>query len=251
VNHGISESALGFFLPAPVPYAVALRIQEELAARRAADSVPDTAIFLEHPPVVTLGARGRRNHLLISESQLAARGIDLYPASRGGDVTFHGPGQLILYPILKLGLNESDAHGYLRNLEEIAVRTAGSFHVRAFRRPGMNGAWTDHGKLAAIGFRLKRWVTLHGMSFNVSVDLAGFQTIVPCGLAGEPVTSLSVLLGAGAPILAAVRDAMAGHFETVCGRRLTIIRTAADWPPGLPDLPALRALLPPPVAAAR
>ena len=177
---------------------------------------------------MTLGARGRREDLLVAPAQLRERGIDLVHASRGGNVTFHGPGQWVLYPILRLGRQEADAHGYLHNLEEIALRTAADFGVPAFRRAGLNGAWTQAGKLAAIGFRLKRWVTLHGMSFNVEVELARFDLIVPCGLAGERVTSLRQLLGAGCPGMPQVRARLAQHFETVCGRRLEIWR--ADQP---------------------
>ena len=203
---------------APVPYADGLRIQERLVADRQAGRIPDTVLFLEHRPVVTAGNRGRTQHLLVAPEELAHRGIDYFVASRGGDLTYHGPGQLVMYPVLQLGGREADAHGYLNNLEEIAIRTAASFGVEAFRRAGMNGAWTQAGKIAAIGFRLKRWVTCHGMSFNVRVDLAGFQTIVPCGLVGEPVASLETLLGPSCPSVAEVRTAMMGHFADVCGR---------------------------------
>jgi lipoate-protein ligase B len=204
----------------PVPYAEGLEWQEALHAARLADAVPDTVLFLEHRPVVTLGSRGRGNFLNATPEELAARGVDFARASRGGDVTYHAPGQLVMYPILKLGSREQDAHGYLRNLEEIAIRTAGAFGVAARRREGMNGAWTDAGKIAAIGFRLKRWVTLHGMSFNVDLDLEGFKLIVPCGLVGQPVASLKQILGDKAPSLQEARKAMAGNFEIVCGRPL-------------------------------
>ncbi|OQW96345.1 MAG: lipoyl(octanoyl) transferase [Verrucomicrobia bacterium A1] len=219
-------TARAVYFDSPISFAEGVRIQEQLVRARAAGAIPDTVLFLEHRPVVTLGSRGRDQALLKSTKQLEAMGIEFARASRGGDVTYHGPGQLILYPILKLGEKEADAHGYLWNLEEIAIRTAADFGVEARRRKGMNGAWTDAGKIAAIGFRLKRWVTMHGMSFNVDVDLAGFETIIPCGLKGEPVSSLKAILGARCPTLIAVRDRMRAHFETVCGRPLELV--AAD-----------------------
>jgi lipoyl(octanoyl) transferase len=213
-------TARAIFFDQPVPYAQATHFQLDLHAERLADRIPDTVLFLEHRPVITLGRRGRDNFLLLSPDEYARRGIEVVRSTRGGDVTYHGPGQLVMYPILKLGTHEADAHGYMCNLEEIAIRTAASFGAQAYRRGGKNGAWTDAGKIAAIGFQLKRWVTLHGMSFNVDVDLAGFQAIVPCGLVGEPVASLRTVLGVGCPAMADVRNAMRRHFEDVCGRRL-------------------------------
>lgn len=214
-------SARAFFLESRVPFAKGVELQERLAEARARGDIPDTVLFLEHAPVITLGARGRTAHLKLSREELAARGIELAPASRGGDVTYHGPGQLVMYPILKLGEREADAHGYLFNLEEVALRTAAEYGVRAWRREGLNGIWTDAGKLAAIGFRIRRWVTMHGMSFNVDPDLGGFQAIFPCGLR-EPVTSLRVLLGGRCPALDAVRDRLAFHFGAVFQRPLDI-----------------------------
>ena len=224
------------FFDAPLPYVRGVQIQERLHAARLADRIPDVALFLEHTPVVTLGQRGRREGLRVSAERLQALGIDLARASRGGDVTFHGPGQCVLYPILQLGSHEADAHGYLHNLEEIALRTAADFGVRAYRRTSKNGAWTDDGKIAAIGFRLKRWVTLHGMSFNVNVDLAGFGLIVPCGLAGEKVSSLQRLLGDSCPTMPQVRDHLARHFAEVCDRKLEIFHAGQDLPPELRHL---------------
>lgn len=136
-----------------------------------------------------------------------------------------------MYPILKLGGREADSHGYLYNLEEVAIRTAGSFGVKAWRREGKNGAWTDAGKIAAIGFRLKRWVSLHGMSFNVSVDLTGFGTMVPCGLEGEPVASLQTILGESVPEMDEVRSEMQGHFSRVFGRPMVESRLQAGASP--------------------
>ena len=213
----------GVYFEKPLPYALADRMQSELVTARIEERIPDVVLFLEHTPVITLGRRGRREHLLSTAETLAMHGVDLFHASRGGDVTYHAPGQLILYPILRLGSLDADAHGYLHNLEEIGVRTTQSFQVNAFRRPGKNGVWTDRGKLAAIGFRLKRWVTSHGMSYNVSVDLSGFESIVPCGLVGEPVTSLRAHLQEGTPSLSTLRDCMCNHFQDVTGRSIDLI----------------------------
>lgn len=204
----------------PVGYAEGVRLQEALVEARIAGRIPDVVLFLEHRPVITLGLRAARDHLLLTERELAARGIEVAATSRGGDVTWHGPGQWVMYPILKLGANEADAHGYLRHLETIALRTAADFGVAAYGRPGLTGAWTAAGKLAAIGIRFKRWVTFHGLSVNVNCALTGFDTIVPCGLHGEPVTSLAALLGAQCPSMDAVRDRMAFHFAAVCRRPL-------------------------------
>jgi lipoate-protein ligase B len=204
----------------PLPYDDGVRLQTALVNARIADALPDTVLFLEHTSVITLGVRAQDSHVLLSSADLKRRHIDLYHSSRGGDATWHGPGQLVMYPIIRLGEQEADAHGYLHNLEEIAIRTAGDFGIAAYRRPGLTGAWTQAGKLAAIGIRLKRWVTFHGMSFNVKPDLAGFTTIVPCGLAGEAVISLEKLLGAACPTLAEVRAHMALHFSDVCRRDL-------------------------------
>jgi lipoate-protein ligase B len=160
---------------------------------------------------------------LLSPEELTAKKIEISKSSRGGAVTFHGPGQVVMYPIIKLGGNKTDVHGYLNNLEEVAIRAAASFGVRAYRRKGMTGAWTDQGKLAAIGVRFKRWVTYHGLSFNVDLDLSGFSTIVPCGLAGEKVTSLKLLLGNKCPSVKEAGKCLANHFGSVCGRDLTVI----------------------------
>lgn len=222
--------AWAVFFDAPLPYARGVQIQERLHAARLAEQIPDVVLFLEHTPVVTLGQRGRNDGVRVSEEQLRLLGVDLARASRGGNVTFHGPGQCVMYPILRLGSHEADAHGYLYNLEEIAIRTAGDFGVRAYRREGKNGAWTEDGKIAAIGFRLKRWVTLHGMSFNVNPDLGGFDLIVPCGLIGERVSSLQRILGEKSPTAEQVRARLVHHFAGICGRTLDLFHAHGTLP---------------------
>lgn len=220
----------------PVPYQQGLETQRRLLKARQDNLIPDTVLILQHKPVVTLGNRGRDNYLLKTEEEYRELGIDLFHVERGGDVTFHGPGQWVLYPILYLGGNEADSHGYLNNLEEIAIRTLGDYGVEGFRREGKSGAWTDAGKIAAIGFRLKRWVSFHGMSFNVSNDLMGFGTIVPCGLVGEPVASVKTILGEKCPAMPAVRDSLLNHFSDVCNRELEHFDADGELPAVLEGL---------------
>lgn len=210
----------------PLSYDDGVALQERLVDARVADEIPDTVIFLEHQPVVTLGSRGNTEHLLMAPDKIRASGVHVAQSSRGGDITYHAPGQLVMYPILQLADLEASAHGYLARLEDIAIRTAADFGVAADRREGMTGAWTAHGKICAIGIRLKRWVTMHGLAFNIDVDLGGFDSIVPCGLVGESVTSLRALVGEACPSLEEVRTHMATHFEVVCEREI------ADWQSG-------------------
>lgn len=220
----------------PVAYQQGLDIQRRLLQARQEDLIPDTVLILQHTPVVTLGNRGRDNYLLKTEQEYRDLGIDLFHAERGGDVTFHGPGQWVLYPILYLGGNEADSHGYLNNLEEIAIRTLADFGIDGFRREGKSGAWTDAGKIAAIGFRLKKWVSFHGMSFNVCNDLMGFNTIVPCGLVGEPVASLKTILGDTCPAMDQVCDSLLNHFSSVCNRQLERFYADEELPKDLEAL---------------
>ena len=220
----------------PVSYQAGLDMQHRLLHARQQNAIPDTVLILQHQPVVTLGNRGRDNYLLKTEAEYNASGIELFHAERGGDVTYHAPGQWVLYPILYLGGNEADSHGYLYNLEEIAIRTLEDFGVEGFRREGKSGAWTDAGKIAAIGFRLKKWVSFHGMSFNVDLDLSGFQTIVPCGLVGEPVASLKTILGDACPARNPVCDSLLNHFSMVCNRNLERFDADGDLPEDLGEI---------------
>lgn len=214
---------------APVDYAEAAALQERLVAARLRGDIPDTVLFLEHRPVITLGSRGKRDHLIADEAELRTRGIALVHATRGGDITYHAPGQLVMYPVLKLGEREADAHGYMCNLEEVAIRTLRDCGVEAFRRKGKTGVWTGQGKIAALGVRLKRWVTCHGLALNVDVEGDGFSLIVACGLRGESVTSLRQILGANCPAVHAVRSSMMRHFGDVCGRPITEFRVGEPY----------------------
>jgi lipoyl(octanoyl) transferase len=205
-----------------VPYADALRLQEELVALRRAGDVPDTLVLLEHPHVITLGSSGDPAHVLMPEAEREARGVEIFETGRGGDVTYHGPGQLVAYPILDLKPDRKDLHAYLRDLEEVLIRVADSFGVAARRRDGLTGVWTDHGKLAAIGVRVSsQWIASHGAALNVSADLGFFDAIVPCGLQDEGVTSLEREVGSRVPMEDVTR-VLVGHFADVFQRQIVV-----------------------------
>src|SRR5947208_3410232 len=180
-----------------VPYADALALQRALVEDRRANRVGDLLLFVEHPHVLTLGVRGDggRSHILAPPEMLHARGIEIYETGRGGDITYHGPGQLVGYPIIDLKPDRCDVHRYVRDLEDVLIRTAADYGIRARRVEGLTGVWVGRDKLAAIGVRIARWVTSHGFAINVSTDLEYFNLIVPCGIADRGVTSLSRLLG--------------------------------------------------------
>lgn len=179
-----------------VPYTQALALQERLVAERRRGRVGDMLLLLEHPHVITMGSSSDPKHVLVSPEERDRRGIDLVEVGRGGDVTYHGPGQLVGYPILDLKPGRKDLHRYLRDLEEVIMRAAGSLNVPTHRAPGLTGVWTDTGKLAAIGVRVSSgWITSHGFALNVCNDLSWFGTIVPCGIHDRDVTSLSRELG--------------------------------------------------------
>ena len=205
-----------------MPYAEAVQLQQTLVADRRAGRLPDVLLLMQHPHIVTLGVSARHSlsNLRVSPPVLEAMGVDLSDAPRGGDITYHGPGQLVGYPILDLRPDRCDVHRYVRDLETVLMRTALAFGVRTTRVPGLTGVWVGRDKLAAIGVRLSRWVTSHGFALNVETDLSYFELIRPCGLAGRGVTSLAQLTGA--PVsLRAVEDALVSEFGTVFGRVVT------------------------------
>jgi len=180
-----------------VPYAEALALQRSLVDERRAGHIGDTLLLLEHPHVITLGVRGDggRSHLLASSETLAARGVEVHETGRGGDITYHGPGQLVGYPIIDLKPDRCDVHRYVRDLEGVLIRTASDYGIDAGRVEGLTGVWVGNEKLAAIGVRIARWITSHGFALNVTSDLDFFKLIVPCGIADRGVTSLSRLVG--------------------------------------------------------
>ena len=195
-----------------VPYEAALALQADLVAARKAGTIVDTLVLLQHPPVITLGVKVRqsRQHVLASDEQLRTQGIALFEAGRGGDVTYHGPGQLVGYPILDLKPNRMDAHKYVRDLEEVLIGVCADFGLSAARKAGLTGVWVAEEKVAAIGVRLSRWVTSHGFALNVTTDLNHFGLIVPCGISDRGVTSLERLVGV-APPMDGVEDRVIHH----------------------------------------
>ena len=179
-----------------VSYAEALALQESLVAERKAARIPDTLLLLQHPHVITVGVRkGGASHILASADQLAASGVEVFDTGRGGDVTYHGPGQIVAYPILDLRPDRQDVHRYVRDLEDVMIRTCSEFGVEAGRVAGLTGAWVRGNKIGAIGVRISRWVTSHGFALNVSTNLSQFGLIVPCGISDKGVTSMERLLG--------------------------------------------------------
>ncbi len=203
-----------------VAYAEAAGLQERLARDLAAGAGGEAVLLLEHPHVVTLGRGADASHVLLDEATRARRGIGIHVSGRGGDVTYHGPGQLVGYPILDLRPDRCDVHRYVRDLEEVLIRTAGDFGVESARAPGRTGVWVGERKLAAIGVRVSRWITSHGFAFNVSTDLSYFDHIVPCGIHGKGVTSLLDLTGRIHP-LEEVAASAARHLGEVFGRAMT------------------------------
>jgi len=202
-----------------IGYQAALDLQAQLVERRKQGLIPDQLLLLEHPPVITLGVRTRndRSHVLESEAALAATGVGLFETGRGGDVTYHGPGQLVGYPIVDLKPDRCDVHRYVRDLEEVLIRAVDAFGVRAGRIEGLTGIWVGDQKLAAIGVRISRWVTSHGFALNVNTDLSHFGLIVPCGITDKGVTSLTKKLGRE-PEMREVEDRFVEHFAAVFAR---------------------------------
>lgn len=179
-----------------LPYGEGLTLQEELVQRRKSDEIPDQLLLLEHPHVITLGTASHEEHLLLSPVEREALGIQLFDVGRGGDVTYHGPGQLVGYPVLDLKPDRRDLHRYLRDLEQVLILALDSFGIQSGRETGLTGVWAPEGKLAAIGVRVSSgWITSHGFALNVDPDLSYFSSIIPCGIHDRPVTSMAELLG--------------------------------------------------------
>jgi lipoyl(octanoyl) transferase len=219
-----------------IGYAEAYALQKRLVAARKADLIGDVLLLCEHTPVITQGRNGKRDHLLVSENVLRQRNVEFYETSRGGDVTYHGPGQLVGYPILQLGAIRKDVVWYVRMLEEVMIRASAEFGICAAREAGKTGIWvanegkdftqraqssqseerTTAEKLGAIGVHISRWVTSHGFAYNVATDLRNFDLIVPCGIVGRKATSLEKLLGRGVK-MGEVAPKVARHFGDVFG----------------------------------
>lgn len=212
-------------------YAEALSFQRAMAVARLERRLAhDVLLLVEHPPVITLGRSSKAAHLVASPELLAARGVAVHEVERGGDVTFHGPGQLVGYPIIDLTGHRQDLHWYLRQLEAVLIAAVGTFGVPAERNPGKTGIWTQGRKLASIGVHARQWVTWHGFALNVSTDLGYFDLMVPCGIPDVTMTSLAAELGPGdaASLGPAVRSAVIDAFGAAFARTPVVIDESSD-----------------------
>jgi lipoyl(octanoyl) transferase len=205
-----------------VSYQDALTLQRTLVEDRRAARIPDTLLLLQHPPVITLGVKGDggRSNVIAVPARLSALGIEISETGRGGDVTYHGPGQIVGYPILDLRPDRCDVHRYVRDLEEVMIRVCGDYGVAAGRINGLTGTWIGDEKIGAIGIRISRWITSHGFAFNVGTNLEHFSLIVPCGITGRGVTSLDRAIGQKV-LIPRVEDAIVRHFCQVFQRTAT------------------------------
>lgn len=205
-----------------VPYADALVLQRALVEERRAGLIPDLLLLLQHPAVITLGVKGDggASNIVADSQRLAELGVGVSETGRGGDVTFHGPGQIVGYPILDLRPDRCDVHHYVRDLEEVMIRVCAGYGILAGRIEGLTGTWIGDEKIGAIGIRISRWITSHGFAFNVNTNLDYFRLIVPCGISSRGVTSLQRATGRGVG-LADAEDAMVRCFCDVFGREVT------------------------------
>src|ERR1043165_5627601 len=203
-------------------------MQKALVEERRNGRVPNLLLLLQHPPVITLGVRrDSRSHVVASDALLAERGIEVHDTGRGGDVTYHGPGQIVGYPIIDLRPDRCDVHRYVRDLEEVMIAVAADYGVSAGRIKGLTGTWVGPEKIGAIGVRISRWITSHGFAFNVTTNLDHFRLIVPCGIADRGVTSLARLTGRTLA-LGEVEDAFVRQFARVFER--TVVTPAVSQP---------------------
>jgi lipoyl(octanoyl) transferase len=205
-----------------ISYTDAFALQQRVVAARKLRAIDDVLLFCQHPHVLTLGRNGKRENLLASDHVLRQKGVEFHTTNRGGDITYHGPGQIVGYPILDLSGIKQDVHWYVRTLEEVMIRASADFGITAYRIPGKTGIWVDtlphEEKLAAIGVHISRWVTSHGFAYNVATDLRYFDLIVPCGIAERKATSLEKLLDRAVP-LDEVKPLLIQHFAELFGRQ--------------------------------
>jgi lipoyl(octanoyl) transferase len=210
-----------------IGYEPACALQREMVEARKAGAIPDVLLLCEHPHVITLGRNGKRENLHAGERLLAQMNVEFHDTDRGGDVTYHGPGQIVGYPILNLAEHRRDIRWYVEQLEELMIRATADFGLAAHRSDANHGIWVDapsgEEKLAALGVHLSRWVSSHGFAYNVSTDLQFFDLIVPCGVAGKRATSLERATGRAVPI-SEVRERLVAHFATVFERQPVHIR---------------------------
>jgi lipoyl(octanoyl) transferase len=210
VPRGLSVQLLG-----TEPYAEALALQQDLVRARRAGEIPDQLLLLEHPHVITLGTSAHGENVLVDDNERALLGIELFETGRGGDVTYHGPGQLVGYPILDLKPDRCDLHRYVRDLEQMLIDALNEFDIVANRKTGLTGVWVAEEKIAAIGVRVSSgWITSHGFALNVATDLAFFDSIIPCGIRNHGVTSMTRLTR-GEIEMRAVEDAVVKHMSRI------------------------------------
>ena len=200
-----------------IDYEAALSLQKETERAVQTGQQPDTLLLLEHPHTLTIGRRGDNSGILLPAALLAERGVTVFETNRGGKLTYHGLGQIVGYPIINLSPDREDVHRFVRDLEEVLIRTMADFEIAAFRIPGLTGVHTELGKVAAIGVHIARWVTTHGFALNVNTDLSYFDLIIACE--GEPVTSMQKLLDRELQ-LSEVEDRIVVHFEAVFDRKI-------------------------------
>jgi lipoyl(octanoyl) transferase len=234
----MSEQSISVVDLGRLDYSTALALEQQVSALRQQESIGDVLLLVEHPPVLTLGRNAHREHVVAGDDVLARRGISLFETNRGGDVTYHGPGQLVGYPILHLrrftpplGIVE-----YLRKLEEVLIRACADYGILTQRAPGRAGVWTMPGgdvpekKIAALGVHVARWVTTHGFALNVTTDLNDFELIVPCGIRDRGVTSIEAEVDV-APSLGQVANSVSRHFGRVFSRQMVWAKTLDDLLP--------------------
>lgn len=209
-----------------VPYGEAVELQERIRQARQQGGIPDVLLLLQHPPVITLGRAADPSHLLVDREALARRGVEVCETARGGDVTYHGPGQLVGYPIFSLVERGRDVHRFLRDVEEALIVALARFGIEGGRVPGLTGVWVGSEKVAAIGIGVRHWITWHGFALNVSTDLDAFGLIVPCGIRDRGVTSLERLLGRRVEEEEVTGAVVSGYSE--------VFGAQATYPPGPP-----------------
>ena len=198
-----------------IDYGEAYRLQIRLCQQRAAQEIPDTLLLLQHPPTITVGKSGKLDSVLVGNEELDRQGVSLFFTDRGGDATYHGPGQLVVYPVVDLRQRNRDVHAYVHDLEEVILRTLAGFGVNG-NRNSHAGVWVDELQIAAIGIAIKRWVTMHGIALNVTPQDRFFSLINPCGMAGIPITSINDLTGTSVPV-GDVADVIVSEFASVFG----------------------------------
>ena len=209
-------------------YQYAWDLQRELHSKRRNQEIADTLLLLEHPHTYTIGKSGGENHLLADEQLLARQDIKVHRIDRGGDITYHGPGQLIGYPIFDLHNHYLDVHRFLRDIEEVIIKVLAEYELLGRREEGLTGVWVDGAKVCAIGIKVSRWVTMHGFAFNVTTDLSYFRNIVPCGISDKPITSLETLLDRNVQ-MKEVQGKVINHFQSVFGIHFTEKRPAVHF----------------------